>query len=127
MAGPASPAHQAGRASSCVPPGRPGLFVLLTLFAMQSRVEWSFLGAGLYGSLYLLIVAGLLGLLLRSDLLMTLYALAGSLIFCIYIIYDTYLITRKLGYDDYIVAAIELYLDMLNLFLFLHSLLGRRN
>ena len=82
MAGPASPAHQAGRASSCVPPGRPGLFVLLTLFAMQSRVEWSFLGAGLYGSLYLLIVAGLLGLLLRSDLLMTLYALAGSLIFC---------------------------------------------
>jgi len=94
---------------------------------MQSRVEWSFLGAGLYGSLYLLIVAGLLGLLLRSDLLMTLYALAGSLIFCIYIIYDTYLITRKLGYDDYIVAAIELYLDMLNLFLFLLSLLGRRN
>ena len=101
--------------------------MLLTLFAMQSRVEWSFLGAGLYGSLYLLIVAGLLGLLLRSDLLMTLYALAGSLIFCIYIIYDTYLITRKLGYDDYIVAAIELYLDMLNLFLFLLSLLGRRN
>ena len=90
--------------------------MLLTLFAMQSRVEWSFLGAGLYGSLYLLIVAGLLGLLLRSDLLMTLYALAGSLIFCIYIIYDTYLITRKLGYDDYIVAAIELYLDILNLF-----------
>ena len=65
--------------------------------------------------------------MLRSDLLMTLYALAGSLIFCIYIIYDTYLITRKLGYDDYIVAAIELYLDMLNLFLFLLSLLGRRN
>ena len=91
--------------------------MLLTLFAMQSRVEWSFLGAGLYGSLYLLIVAGLLGLLLRSDLLMTLYALAGSLIFCIYIIYDTYLITRKLGYDDYIVAAIELYLDILNLFM----------
>ena len=58
---------------------------------------------------------------------MTLYALAGSLVFCIYIIYDTYLITRKLGYDDYIVAAIELYLDMLNLFLFLLSLLGRRN
>ena len=101
--------------------------MLLTLFAMQSRVEWSFLGAGLYGSLYLLIVAGLLGLVLRSDLLMTLYALAGSLIFCIYIIYDTYLITRKLGYDDYIVAAIELYLDMLNLVLFLLSLLGRRN
>ena len=65
--------------------------------------------------------------MLRSDLLMALYALAGSLVFCIFIIYDTYLITRKLGYDDYIVAAIELYLDMLNLFLFLLSLLGRRD
>ena len=48
---------------------------------------------------------------------MALYALAGSLVFCIFIIYDTYLITRKLGYDDYIVAAVELYLDIINLFL----------
>lgn len=104
-----------------------GLFVALTLFAMQSRVEWSFLGAGLYGSLYLLIAAGLLGMLLRSDVLLTAYALAGAMCFCLFIIYDTYLITRKLGYDDYIVAAIELYLDILNLFLFLLSLLGRRD
>ena len=32
---------------------------------------------------------------------------------------DTYMIHKRLGPDDYIIAAIELYLDIINLFLFL--------
>ena len=37
---------------------------------------------------------------------------------------DTYRITTTLGYDDYMIAAIELYLDLINLFLFILQLLG---
>ena len=103
------------------------LFVLLTLFTIQSKINFSFLGAGLYGALWLLIVTGILALWLHYQWLRTAYALAGSLLFCIFIIYDTYLITSKLGYDDYIIAAIELYLDVVNLFLFLLSLLSSKN
>ena len=103
------------------------LFVLLTLFTIQSKINFSFLGAGLYGALWLLIVTGILALWLHYQWLRTAYALAGSLLFCLFIIYDTHLITSKLGYDDYIIAAIELYLDVVNLFLFLLSLLSSKN
>ena len=103
------------------------LFVLLTLFTIQSKINFSFLGAGLYGALWLLIVTGILALWLHYEWLRTAYALAGSLLFCLFIIYDTFLITSKLGYDDYIIAAIELYLDVVNLFLFLLSLLSSKN
>ena len=103
------------------------LFVLLTLFTIQSKINFSFLGAGLYGALWLLIVTGILALWLHYEWLRTAYALAGSLLFCLFIIYDTFLITSKLGYDDYIIAAIELYLDIVNLFLFLLSLLSSKN
>jgi len=41
-----------------------------------------------------------------------------------FILYDTHQIMNKLGTDDYIIATIELYLDILNLFLFILQLLG---
>merc|ERR1712091_153976 len=37
------------------------------------------------------------------------YSLFGALIFSGYIIFDTFLITQKLGYDDHILAAVTLY------------------
>jgi FtsH-binding integral membrane protein len=107
----------------------------------------------LFMSLMLLIVAGFLARVFHSKLLYTAYALpaacsllppslqplslhacnphdpcryayCGSLLFCFYIIYDTHMICNRLGYDDYIVAAIEIYLDLVNLFLYLLKLLA---
>ena len=40
---------------------------------------------------------------------------------------DTYMIHKRLGPDDYIIAAIELYLDIINLFIFILQLLNRRD
>jgi FtsH-binding integral membrane protein len=101
------------------------IFVSLTLFTLQSKVRFDFLGGGLSVALSALIVAGLMRFLFPSTQLMhTLYALAGCLVFSLYIIFDTYMIAERLGYDDYLVAAIELYLDVLNLFLFILRLLG---
>ena len=37
--------------------------------------------------------------------------------FCGYILYDTSNLIHKYGVDDYVPAALELYLDVLNLFL----------
>jgi hypothetical protein len=45
-------------------------------------------------------------------------------------LHSTYMIITRLGVDDYIIAAIELYLDVINMFLFVLQLLvlcgGRR-
>ena len=57
------------------------------------------------------------------------FAIIGTILFCGFIIYDTNNIIRKFGVDDFIIAAIELYLDVINLFLYLLALLsgGRNN
>ena len=39
------------------------------------------------------------------------YAAGGCLIFSGYIVYDTYIITKRLSPDEYILAAISLYLE----------------
>ena len=105
------------------------LFLALTLYACQSKVNFEFMGAGLFAGLWLMIVWGLLQALFFGPFLgvgRTVYALVGSLLFCLFIIYDTWKVCKVYGYDDYIVAAIELYLDIINLFLFLLQLLSKR-
>ena len=45
------------------------------------------------------------------------FSLVGALLFVGYILYDTSVIVHHLGPDDYVVAAVTLYLDIINLFL----------
>ncbi|PRQ26267.1 hypothetical protein RchiOBHm_Chr6g0292711 [Rosa chinensis] len=45
------------------------------------------------------------------------YGIVGILIFCGYIVHDTDELIKHYEYDEYILAAIDLYLDLLNLFL----------
>jgi len=58
------------------------------------------------------------------------YSFLGVILFSLYIVYDTQCIVggrqRQLEIDDYCLAALMLYLDILNLFLHLLRLLGRR-
>ena len=96
----------------------------LTAFTLQSRYRFDFLSGPLYAALCALVLAGLWRVVFESPLASTVYALAGCLTFSLYIILDTYMITERLGYDDYIVAAVELYLDLVNLFLSLLRLLA---
>jgi len=49
----------------------------------------------------------------------------GALLMSGWIIYDTWQIMARLGPDDYILAVIDLYLDIINLFLFILDMFGR--
>jgi len=98
------------------------VFVGLTLFAWQSKIDFSFLGAGLGAGLWLLLLWGLFGMMFGGG--GALYSLFGAGLFCGYVLFDTWLIMKKLGCDDYILGAIMLYLDIVNLFLFILQLLG---
>lgn len=102
------------------------LFGGLTLFACQTQIRFEFMQAGLYSALHLLIAWFFIQMLVPIDrpIFDRVYGLVGALIFCGFILVDTQLICTRLGYDDYIVAAIELYLDLINLFLKLLRLLA---
>lgn len=104
-----------------------GIFLALTVFTMQSKIDWNFLGPGLYACLWILILWSWFSFWLvpASDFTArSLVSLFGAIVFCGFIIYDTNLIMKHLGVDDYIIAAIELYLDFINLFLYLLQFLS---
>lgn len=63
-----------------------------------------------------LIATGLVGIFIPFNSTVDLiYASGGCLIFSGYIIFDTFTINKKLSPDEYIMGAISLYLDFLNL------------
>ena len=59
------------------------------------------------------------------------YCVAGALLFSFYLIYDTQLIIggnhkHHFSIDDYCMAAINLYIDIIQLFLWLLQIFGKR-
>jgi len=63
-----------------------------------------------------LIATGFVGIFIPFNSTIDLiYASGGCLIFSGYIIFDTFTINKKLSPDEYIMGAISLYLDFLNL------------
>ena len=93
------------------------VFIGLTIFVQLSDIDFSFLGLFLPVCLLVLIVWMIVALLLGVTLGLF-FGLVGVLLFAGFIIYDTYMIMNKMGCDDYIIASIELYLDVINFFSF---------
>ena len=101
------------------------IFLGLTIFTFQSKIDFSFMGGALSLGLCVLVVWGIMSALFgwHSHFV---YALFGSFLFAGYIVYDTWRLSTVHSYDDYILASIDLYLDIINLFIFLLRLLGDR-
>jgi FtsH-binding integral membrane protein len=102
------------------------VFLSLTAYCLISKRDFSFLGGFLFAGLFLLMGWGLLNMLFGWHTTW-LYSLLGAVLFCGYILFDTYQISQKYEVDDYIIASIDLYLDIINLFLFILQLLYSRN
>lgn len=100
------------------------IFSSLTAYTCMSKRDFSFMGGFLYAGLMVMLVAGFAGFLFPSLVHNLVYSTCGALLFCGYIVYDTFRITKVFGYDDYIIAAIELYLDIINLFLYILQMLS---
>uniref|UniRef100_A0A8C5QH82 Transmembrane BAX inhibitor motif containing 4 n=1 Tax=Leptobrachium leishanense TaxID=445787 RepID=A0A8C5QH82_9ANUR len=103
------------------------VFFGLTVFTFQSKRDFSKLGAGLFTGLLVLILAGFLRFFLHSEALELAISAGGALLFCGFIIFDTHLLMHKLSPEEHILASINLYLDILNLFLHLLRLLEAVN
>eukprot|EP00927_Polykrikos_kofoidii_P082974 TRINITY_DN8397_c0_g1_i1.p1 TRINITY_DN8397_c0_g1~~TRINITY_DN8397_c0_g1_i1.p1 ORF type:complete len:281 (-),score=34.39 TRINITY_DN8397_c0_g1_i1:167-931(-) len=117
------------------------LALSLTVFACQTKYDFTGCGPYLYCGLMALCVfsfffwiGGLLGLGGSPVFQMAnlLYAFGGALLFSCYIVYDTQLIIggkhhrHQFSLDDYALAALSLYIDVVELFLFILRLVGDR-
>merc|ERR1719235_1679394 len=103
-----------------------GIFLVLSAYAHWSKVEFDFSNGFMLCVLTSLILFGFIAYISGSTLMVFVYHVIGVLVFCGFILYDTSMLIHKYGCDDYIIASIELYLDIINLFLHILALLGDR-
>lgn len=81
----------------------------------------------LFAGLCILILGGMLQVFLQSSGLEFLLASGGALLFCLFIVIDTQLLMQTLSPEEYILATITLYLDIINLFLHILRILQAVN
>jgi len=100
------------------------LFGALSLFAINSKTDFSSWGKPLFITLIVVIVASLINMFVLQSPLMHVVISAGVLLlFGLFTIYDTQNIANGL-YDSPVDAAVSLYLDFLNMFTAMLQLLG---
>ena len=105
-------------------------FGVLTLYAAFSKRDFSAWGGFFTVGLVVLIVAMILNMFIGSAAGGTWIAAIGVMIFSGLLVFDTWRILRSGAYgeNDYVLATVSIYLDLINMFLFILSLLsgGRR-
>ena len=101
----------------------------LTLYALVSRRDFSAWGSFFAVGLIVLFVAMLINMFVASVAASLWISAVGVLVFSGLLVFDTWRIMRsnQFGQDDYVFAAVQIYLDLLNMFLFILSLLGNRS
>jgi len=109
-----------------------GLVIGLSFYACYTNTNFTYLGGLLFSGLCLLNIAGLLMLLFGKNYMDDIiFSSISLLIFSLYLIYDTQLIYGKFGVeykiDDYIIAAINIYLDIINIFIEILKIVGKKN
>lgn len=113
------------------------IFLGLTIFAFKTKTDFTGFGPMLFGALLSLVTWGCMIFVLAAcgvsiDWAIMMYDLFGLLLFVVYIVYDTQLIiggehkAHKFTIDDYVFAALNLYLDIMQLFLRLLRMLGKK-
>ncbi|XP_056374991.1 protein lifeguard 1-like [Hyla sarda] len=101
----------------------------LTLFAFQTKWDFTIMSGGLMVALLVLLSFGILAAIFRSMWLNIVYACIGTFIFGMYLVVDTQLLLGgkhkySLSPEEYIFAALNIYVDIVNLFLLLLRIFG---
>merc|ERR1712216_525661 len=117
-----------------------GILLGLTVYAAYTKTDFTGLGMYIFAFVLGLCLLGLISIFVRSAFLYRAIAVGGAVLCSFVIIYDTQLIfgsasfefgrsnARKIEFtiDMYAFASYQLYLDFINLFLYLLELFGDR-
>lgn len=107
-----------------------GVTFCLTIFAFQTKIDFTVCGGMLCAVLVIFIIAGIImAFLPKTKWTMIGYGSVGALIFSLYIVYDTQLMMGgkhkySLSPEEYIFAALNIYLDVINLFMYILMIVG---
>lgn len=104
------------------------VFLGLTFIATFSKYDFTKWQGYAFAGVFFLLGLGMVQLFVPfSSTMELLYSGAGALIFSVYILIDTQLIMSHFYPEDEVIAAINLYLDVINLFLYILRILQETN
>jgi len=103
----------------------------LTAFSFQTKWDFTGMGAGLFVVTIVFMIFGFLAIFLRGvfPILNLVYACIGALLFSVYLVYDTQLMIGgkhkcSISPEEYIFAALNIYMDIVNIFIYILSIIG---
>ncbi|MBF0621504.1 MAG: Bax inhibitor-1/YccA family protein [Magnetococcales bacterium] len=101
-----------------------GGFLGLSAYAMTTKKDFSRWGGILFAGVIAVLVGGVVNMFLQSSALMFAMSAAGSVIFSALILFDTQQLRNNPWAIPPTVGALTLYLNIINLFIFLLQLMG---
>ncbi|XP_048068607.1 protein lifeguard 1 isoform X3 [Ursus arctos] len=101
----------------------------VVIFSMQTRYDFTSCMGVLLVSLVVLVVFAVLCIFIRNRILEIVYASLGALLFTCFLAVDTQLLLGNkqlsLSPEEYVFAALNLYTDIINIFLYILTIIGR--
>ena len=101
----------------------------LTVYAKHAKTDFSILGGTFFVSMNLFVIGNMITYIIGAEYSSYVVICCCCIVFSTYIIYDTQLIIgeggERFGEDDYILATMCLYIDIINLFLQILKLISK--
>ncbi|XP_071825417.1 protein lifeguard 2-like isoform X2 [Apostichopus japonicus] len=109
-----------------------GVVFSVSIFAIQTRFDFTGCGGFLFVFLMGLSMFGIIAIVFAStgnSVLYTVYAWLAAVLFTMFLVYDTQLIIggrrHEISAEEYIYGALQLYVDIVYIFLIILNLVGR--
>ena len=104
----------------------------ITLFSLQTKWDFTVCGGFIFVSFVVLLMFAIMAICMPSYVMNLLYASLGALVFSLYLVFDTQLMLGgshkySISPEEYIFAALNLYLDIVNIFIYILAIVGGSN
>ena len=96
---------------------------------MQTKWDFTACGGILFVCAIILLIFGIVAICIPGRTVHLIYASLGALLFSVYLVFDTQLMLGgkhkySISPEEYIFAALNLYLDIINIFLYILAIVG---
>jgi FtsH-binding integral membrane protein len=91
--------------------------------------DFTAMGGILFVGIIILFILAIFAIIFPSQVLVLVYASLGALLFCFYLVYDIQLMMGgkhkySISPEEYIFAAINIYIDIINIFMYILMIIG---
>ncbi|XP_065664961.1 protein lifeguard 1-like [Hydra vulgaris] len=105
------------------------LSLAITIFAFQTKYDFTMMGGFLLVLIIVLLCFGIFTIFFHSKIVRIVYACLGALVFGLFLVFDTQMMLGgkkkySLSPEEYIFAALNLYIDIITLFLYILQIIG---